>query len=283
MSSSSQEQPEAAPGKSSLGLRVASALILAPVVLGLVWIGGWPFVLLLAVVGPLMAREWAMLAAPDGSATLDFVIISLGLWCVLGFSALGSADIGFACAIALVGLGVSISLFRGGSGLRLILGVCYIGFPVIAFAWLRADPAYGLIALFWLLALVWATDIFAYFAGKTIGGPKMAPTWSPNKTWAGLVGGVSGAILAGALVAAWLGTALWALALTSGALAVLSQGGDVVESAMKRRAGVKDSGALIPGHGGILDRVDGLMFAAVGAALIAFLRSGEVSGVLLWP
>lgn len=277
------EQPNQPKGNSSLGLRIASALVLAPIVLGLVWVGGWPFIALLVVVSPLMAREWASLVAPDGSAGTDAIAISLSLFCALGFAAIGAADAGIAIAIACIGIAASIDLWRGRSVLQLLFGATYVGLPVISFAWLRADLDYGLVALFWLLALVWATDIFAYFAGKAIGGPKMAPQWSPNKTWAGLGGGVAGAILAGALVASWLGTTMWALALVSGILALLSQAGDVVESALKRRAGVKDSGALIPGHGGILDRVDGLMFAAVGAAFIAFVRGEGVSGVLLWP
>jgi len=284
MMSDDVEVPSEPPkSNSSLGLRVASAVVLAPIVLGLVWAGGWPFVVLLAVAGPLMAREWAGLVAPDGTASVDALVISLSLLGLLGLGALGASDAGFAFALACVGWGICVALWRETSIMRLLLGAAYVGFPVIAFAWLRSDLEYGLVALVWLLALVWSTDIFAYFAGKTIGGPKMAPSWSPNKTWAGLGGGVAGAILAGALVATWLGTMIWPLALISGLLALLSQGGDVIESALKRRAGVKDSGALIPGHGGILDRVDGLMFAAVGAALIAFINGNGVSGVLVWP
>ena len=268
---------------SSLGMRVVSAVVLAPIVLGLVWAGGWPVVALLAVAGPLMAREWAGLVAPDGSASFDAFFISLGLLGLLALGALGALDAGIVFALACVGWGICLALWRDTSVVRLLFGSAYVGFPVVAFAWLRGDPEYGLVALVWLLGLVWSTDIFAYFAGKTIGGPKMAPNWSPNKTWAGLGGGVVGAIMAGALIAIWLGTTIWPLALISGLLALLSQGGDVIESALKRRAGVKDSGALIPGHGGILDRVDGLMFAAVGAALIAYVSGDGVSGVLLWP
>lgn len=275
--------PEPPKSNSSIGLRIASAVVLAPIVLGLVWAGGWPFVALLAVAGPLMAREWAGLVASDGSAAIDAFVISLSLLGLLGIGALGASDAGVGFAVACVGWGICLALWRDTSIVRLLFGAAYVGLPVIAFAWLRGDPEYGLVALVWLLGLVWATDIFAYIAGRTIGGPKMAPDWSPNKTWAGLGGGVAGAILAGALVAIWLGSTIWPLALISGLLALLSQGGDVIESALKRRAGVKDSGALIPGHGGILDRVDGLMFAAVGAALIALISGNGVSGVLLWP
>ncbi len=283
MEDSAQAADRKAPGSSGLGLRIASALVLAPLVLGLVWAGGWPFVALLIVAGPLMVREWAALVAPDGSANMEAVLISAALVGHLVLSAQGAGDAGIAVALLLVGLGACLALWRDQPPARIFLGAAYIGLPVVSFAWLRSDQDLGLIALVWLLGLVWSTDIFAYFAGKTIGGPKMAPTWSPNKTWAGLVGGVSGAILVGVLAALWLDTTLWALALVSGALAILSQGGDVIESALKRRAGVKDSGSIIPGHGGILDRVDGLMFAAVGAAVIAALRTGDASGVLVWP
>src|SRR5690606_8072637 len=152
--------------------------------------------------------------------------------------------------------------------------------------WLRADPQLGLVAIFWLLGVVWATDSFAYFTGRAIGGPKLIPRLSPKKTWAGLLGGMAGAALAGAAVSLWLGMgSAPLLAALSAGLAVLSQAGDFAESALKRRAGVKDSGKLIPGHGGILDRVDGLVAVTLGAAVLAFLNNAvqPAAGVLIWP
>lgn len=283
MSGAENSQVETPKSNSSLGVRIASAVVLAPVVLGLVWFGGVPFLLLLAVVGPLMVHEWSGLQTGDNSQMANEVGISLAILCFLAGAAWGTPDIGMALAMAIIGLTVSFALWRGTPIALPLLGAAYIGLPVLAFAWLRSDFEYGRIALFWLLAVVWATDIFAYFAGRAIGGPKMAPRLSPNKTWAGLAGGVAGAMLAGGLTAVWLGSTVWALAIVSGVLAVVSQAGDVTESALKRRAGVKDSGALIPGHGGILDRVDGLMFAAVGAALIALVRRTGAEGALLWP
>ncbi len=230
-----------------------------------------------------MVHEWAGLQTKDESQLGNRAGISLAILSFLAASALDVPQTGFVLAMAGIGITVSAALWQGRSVATPLLGALYIGLPVLAFAWLRSDVEYGRVVLFWLLAVVWATDIFAYFAGRSIGGPKMAPRLSPNKTWAGLAGGAAGAMLAGGLTAMWLGAAIGGLVIVSGALAVVAQAGDVTESALKRRAGVKDSGALIPGHGGILDRVDGLMFAAVGAAAIALLRGGEAHGVLLWP
>lgn len=149
---------------------------------------------------------------------------------------------------------------------RLALGVVYCGLPVLALVFLRRQDD-GLLYAFWAMALVWACDIGAFFAGRSIGGPKLAPRLSPNKTWAGLGGGV--------LAAGALGLLLWAqaglpglLAAMSPLLAVLAQGGDLYESWLKRAAGVKDSGNVLPGHGGVLDRIDGLVPVAPVAALL---------------
>lgn len=270
-------------GNSSLKLRVISAAVLAPIVLGLVWWGGLPFLALLAIVGPVMVSEWAALVAPDGNAKVEFWGLSLAVLTMLGGLAFGDVASGIVCSLMIIVVVSAVALWRDMPAVRVFWGAAYVGSAVLAFAWLRTDETYGLIALIWLLGIVWATDICAYFAGRAIGGPKMAPRLSPNKTWAGLIGGVLGAIVVGVATAIWIDTNAISLGLVSGALALLSQAGDVTESSLKRRAGVKDSGALIPGHGGILDRVDGLMFAAVGAALIAMARGRGAEGVLLWP
>jgi phosphatidate cytidylyltransferase len=161
---------------------------------------------------------------------------------------------------------------------QLALGVVYVGLPILALLLIRRqhDPGpdeatyRGLIFTIWTLALVWATDIGAYFAGRAIGGPKLAPRLSPNKTWAGLAGGV----LLASLFAAYMHRAYdlpLRLTLATPVLAVLAQAGDLYESWLKRRAGVKDSGTLIPGHGGALDRLDGLVPVAPVAALLVVL------------
>ncbi len=160
------------------------------------------------------------------------------------------------------------------------LGTLYLGPAAVALPWLRADDAVGLANMLFVLMVVWASDIGAYLAGRLIGGPKLAPVISPGKTRSGAVGGLASAVLVG-LIAAWSSNAgdPMRAALVACVLGVASQTGDLFESWVKRRAGVKDSGRLLPGHGGLLDRLDGLLAAAPLAALMA-LAAGE--GVALW-
>lgn len=160
-------------------------------------------------------------------------------------------------------------------------GLAYVLLPCTALAWLRAEPETGRVAIFWLLAVVWATDTGAYACGRTIGGPKLAPAISPKKTWAGLIGGMAFAAAAGAAAMSLAGSeAVTEFALAGAAVGGLSQGGDLFESWVKRHFGVKDSSNLIPGHGGLLDRVDGLLAAALALALIEIAGKGKV---LPWP
>jgi phosphatidate cytidylyltransferase len=159
-----------------------------------------------------------------------------------------------------------------------LFGMPYIAVPSAALVWLRPLPD-GFQTVLWLLCLVWATDIGAYAAGRTIGGPKLMPRVSPKKTWAGLIGGVVSAAAVGAGVAAWLGLSALGFAVVSGGLAVVSQAGDLFESWVKRRFDVKDSSNIIPGHGGVLDRVDGVLPVAVVVAALAWVQGG---GILTW-
>ena len=167
-----------------------------------------------------------------------------------------------------------------GSGWRrpgwLAGGYMYIALAVLAAFWLRHDAKFGLLTFLWLLAAVWATDIFAFFTGRALGGPKLAPGISPGKTWSGLAGGVVAAALISIVFTVWtVADGLW-LAVWGALIAVVAQVGDLAESAMKRRFGRKDSGRLIPGHGGILDRVDGLLAALLFLAAVRLLGSGAV-------
>jgi phosphatidate cytidylyltransferase len=157
-------------------------------------------------------------------------------------------------------------LWAGGGTLWLTLGA-------LGFLWLGLGPA-GRDTTLWLLAVVWATDIGAYAAGRSLGGPRLAPRISPNKTWAGLIGGVSCAALVTLAAAALTGSPWPLLVATSVGLAVVAQLGDLAESYAKRHFGVKDSSGLIPGHGGLLDRLDGLLAAAIAAALVT-VATGE--------
>jgi phosphatidate cytidylyltransferase len=253
-----------------------SALVLAPIVLGAVWLGGAAFLGLLIIVGPLMALEWARLAAPDGAAWREQVTLTIGVIAYLLTLGLGDSGLALSLLLTTCGLTLAMSIWRGTPLIRPIVGFAYVGGAVAAFAWLRGDTDIGRLTIIWLLGVVWATDIGAYFVGRTIGGPKMAPKLSPNKTWSGLIGGMVSAAFVGILVFLFAGlesvavtvTSVVALSIFAALVALLSQAGDVFESSMKRQAGVKDSGTIIPGHGGILDRVDGLMFAATFVALV---------------
>lgn len=153
------------------------------------------------------------------------------------------------------------SMTRGWGPVWFVGGVLYALLPATALLWLRM-PAGGVLIVLWVFVVTWATDIFAFFVGRTFGGPKLAPRYSPNKTWSGLAGGLIGATIAGGLLVTQVGLSpvlLWAAPF----FALAAQGGDLFESAIKRRAQVKDAGALLPGHGGVMDRLDGLVPVAV--------------------
>lgn len=188
--------------------------------------------------------------------------------------------------IAALGAGVAVEWRRlcrrsvGSSRARLATGLALIAVAVLALIWLRADAVAGRANVLFLVVVIWATDIGAYVAGRTLGGPRLAPAISPGKTWAGALGGVGCAALTGAACAAILGHGgWWAAGAVAAVLSVAGQAGDLLESAMKRHAGVKDTGGLIPGHGGLLDRLDGMLTAAPVAAMLA-LAQGR--GVVLW-
>jgi phosphatidate cytidylyltransferase len=266
----------------SLRLRLLSAVALVPIALLLVVVGGWGFTGFVEIAVALMALEWARLtAARHGRRSGIFAGAAVF---VVGFvSTLLIAFEHTTIALATLLLGAlaagGIALTWGGPALWIALGVGYVGLPALALIWLRAVPELGLSVLVWLLIVVWTTDTAAYFAGRRIGGPRLAPRISPGKTWAGFAGGVAGASLASALFALALGsTRLPYAALLGALLSVVAQVGDLAESALKRRAGVKDTGAMIPGHGGILDRLDSLLFAAPVLALFALLL-----GPGAWP
>ena len=154
-------------------------------------------------------------------------------------------------------------------------GVAYVGLPMMALVWLRADATHGVEVLFWLFAVVWSADTGAYFFGRLIGGPRLAPVISPNKTWAGLIGGGICAGVAGLATAVLMDSeSVPALALFSAGMGVVAQGGDLLESGIKRHFQIKDVSNLIPGHGGVMDRVDGLLAAAVATALAGLFGEG---------
>lgn len=239
--------------------RILSALVLAPLVLLAIYFGGFWFAALVCLAAGLMGWEWARMCNSgrlDWSGTLVIAVLSL-VTPVFLFTP-SPAALSFVLLGAVVAL--SAGALRGEKlNVWLLPGTVYIGLACLAFLWLRSVPAEGRNLVFWLLAVVWATDIGAYFAGRGIGGPKLAPKISPNKTWAGLLGGMLAAALIGVVAAGLQGGDVILLVAGGMVLAVVAQGGDLLESWCKRRFGVKDSSHIIPGHGGILDRVDGLL------------------------
>jgi phosphatidate cytidylyltransferase len=216
----------------------------------------------------------------------DALGLILAVLLAIAFAAAGLPSAGLAVAAGIMAFALAGRLWRQRSAGQALIAYPYLVLPFVALIWLRNDPSYGLEAVFWLLVMVWAIDSFAYFAGRTIGGPKLMPSISPKKTWAGLIGGMVGAVAAGVAAALMIGAGSpILLAVVSAGLAIVEQLGDFFESAMKRRAGLKDSGHLIPGHGGVLDRVDGLMAVTVAAALLGIVHNAAnpAAGVLIWP
>lgn len=248
--------------------RVLSALVLLPVVLGALWAGYPYFTILIAACGVIMAIEWtALVRNPSWTAALHLLPAAMVFLLPFGLT------IETALAIVAVLAGLPLAgglLFRRREAVWAGGGLVYVWLPLTLAAWMR-DLEHGMVVVLWLLLVVWLTDIGGYFAGKGIGGPKLAPRLSPKKTWAGLLGGMALAAAGGAIVSLALdfGEAVTLAALSAG-LAIVEQASDLLESGIKRRFGAKDSGHLIPGHGGLLDRVDGIVLVAacVGLAIL---------------
>jgi phosphatidate cytidylyltransferase len=266
-----------------LGVRAASAAVLIPAVLLDVWMGGIWFSLFMAFLGLLMAHEWTNIVHERSST--QFALHALAALCA-GFL---PAEIGVLPSIAVVFGLTAIGLFANAMRDRTrsvfaYSGIPYVALPVLALVLLRDNAQWGLHAIMWLMLVVWATDTFAYFAGRMIGGPKLAPKLSPKKTWAGLIGGMVGAAVVSIIYSVVYLPSWFAPAVVAAGLAVIAQLGDIFESGLKRFYNVKDSGTLIPGHGGVLDRVDGLVAAGVAAALVGFARNSNslAEGLLLW-
>jgi phosphatidate cytidylyltransferase len=258
----STESPTKRP--SDLALRTVVGLAMVAVAIAGLWFGDMVFWILCSILGLFMMAEWADL---DGASSSQKRLAQFALSVPLAIMAPIAAGPDFFALglIAAAAFFIVIAQRRP----TLAMGAIYVGLPILALLLIRKQEE-GLVFTFWALALVWVCDIGAYFSGRAIGGPKLAPAISPNKTLAGLAGGV---LLAGAFGAAmhvFYGLP-WRLTLATPVLAIVAQGGDLFESWLKRRAGVKDSGTLLPGHGGILDRLDGLVPVAPLAALLVIL------------
>jgi phosphatidate cytidylyltransferase len=256
-------------------------VVLIAVACATIYIGGWPFRILVAATAGVMLVEWADMhrvsrrMAYVGAALLALNLLIAAEWLfpvaemdeAISAASFTPAWTGFATILA-------SALLLGAITRRTTMAGGYLYIALPSFALLIVNWAwFGL--TFWMMLVTWATDIFAYFAGRSIGGPKLAPRISPNKTWAGLFGGVAGAAVVGALAASFFGLGapfFW----IGGIMGVIAQGGDLYESWMKRRAGVKDSGTLLPGHGGALDRLDGLLPVVLATFII--LLAGQWQG-----
>ena len=253
-----------------LRLRIVSASIIAPLALGCAWSGGAAWAALICLAGVGIAAEWVVLCADR-------------VWSGAGAGV--AVPVLAACVATALGVVVAAvaSLVAGAVLTRRVMlgaGVLYAGVAGVALIWLRDDPAAGRLNLLFLIVAVVASDIGAYAVGRLVGGPRLAPHISPGKTWSGALGGLAVASLAGVAMAAWTGAGgLGPAACVALFLAAVAQGGDLFESWIKRRSGVKDSGWLIPGHGGIMDRLDGFIAAGPVAALLA---AWVGRGTLLW-
>ena len=278
--------PVAAPAAGNLLLRTLSAAILAPLAVAVAYVGGVVFVGFWALAAGAVLVEWNAMVADRRRTMLTF--LGAAILGVAAIAAIAAPVSGIAAALAAISVGMLLVCFVAAPGLRgfSAAGVLYAGALLLAPLVLRRDAEFGFIAMVLLFAVVWTTDIGGYFAGRLIGGPKLWPKVSPKKTWAGALGGAGGAVLAALALGAALEPAnplaLAALALL---LSAVSQAGDLFESSVKRKFGVKDAGRLIPGHGGVMDRIDGFVAAAMLAAIIGVARGGfegAARGFLIW-
>jgi phosphatidate cytidylyltransferase len=270
-------------GGSELGLRVCSALVLVPLAVATAYFGGWSFAVLWGAAGIGTFWEWISLMAGShrrsvmtmGAAALALAVaLAASGHVVAALTALAAGTVGTA------------ALAPAQCRIWLAAGVPYCGSIAAVPVVLRSDPQYGFLAIIFLFAIVWGTDTVAYFLGRAIGGAKLMPRVSPKKTWAGALTGTAAAIVAGLLIARTAGlTGTFALVALAIVLSISSQVGDLFESFLKRKFGAKDSGRLIPGHGGLMDRLDGFVAAGIIAALIGVARGGletPARGLLVW-
>jgi phosphatidate cytidylyltransferase len=276
-------------GSRNLVTRVIAALVLVPVAIAAAYAGGWFWLGLVVLTAIGLYVEWLMIVGAVADArVVGFGAIALVVeGASLAFTSLAFTSLGrIGATLGVVTLGVVIvALLSSARRGWIALGLCYASAALIASVLVRLDQDWGFAALMLVLLVVWATDIGGYFAGRGFGGPKLWPRVSPKKTWAGAIGGFVASLgVAAGFAAFGLGKTV-PLLLLAAALSSVSQLGDLFESAVKRAFGVKDSSQIIPGHGGLLDRLDGFVFAVVIAALIGFLRHGADGvgrGLMVW-
>ena len=260
--------PAAPPSFRDLGVRIVAGVAMAVVALAVLWAGSLPFAALVSAVAVVVSWEWGRIVRAGGVDAI-FVIQAAAVIIAVLLASKGLAGLGLIAV--LVAAIISALLAFGERGHMAALGALYAGLPALALVWLRGSDMIGMLAVLFVLLSVWTTDTGAYFGGRQIGGPKLMPRVSPNKTWSGLLCGIAAAGIIGAIFAMATNVGLHAgrMAVGGMVLGLVAQAGDLFESALKREYGVKDASALIPGHGGFMDRIDGLAAAAVIAAIFA--------------
>ena len=277
---------EAAPAASAeqvtrnLLIRIIAALVLAPLAIAIAYVGGWLWIALVALAAVGLYVEWLTVV---GARAGRRVVSGATALLIAGIClAVGRIDASLVVlALGLAGVAWLSPLRRGWTA----GGFCYAAAAEMASVLIRLDQAWGFVALMLVLLVVWGTDIGGYFAGRGIGGPKLWPRVSPRKTWAGALGGFAASLVVAAGFAAFGLGRTGPLLLLGSLLSIVSQLGDLFESAVKRRFGVKDSSHIIPGHGGLLDRLDGFVAAVVLAAIFGLLRGGVDGvgrGLMVW-
>lgn len=268
-------------GSRNLITRAATAVVLAPLAIGIAYAGGSIWAILVTLVSVGLYVEWLTIVG----AGRDVRILGAGCG-ALAVAGLCAAFDRFDGAVPFALLGLVVVAFLSGEQRRWVAsGYGYAAAAELASVLVRADPDWGFAALMLVLLVVWVTDIGGYFAGRGFGGPKLWPRVSPKKTWAGAAGGFVGSLCVASGFAAF-GYGKWLpLVMVAALLSVVSQLGDLFESAVKRRFGVKDSSQIIPGHGGLLDRLDGYVAAVVVAVIFGLLRGDVESvgrGLMVW-
>ena len=255
-----------------LVLRVCSALVLAPLAIGIAYVGGWPFAVFWGLAAMGVLWEWISLVAGSDRRT---VLMTGGASLALAVALVATGHLLAAVIVLAMGtLGVA-ALAPAKWRTWIAAGVPYAGALGVAPVVLRSDGEDGFLAVIFLFAIVWTTDIVAYFAGRAVGGPKLMAQVSPKKTWSGAIGGTLAAVVVAFVLAKAMAlSGLFAIAMLAVVLSVARKAETCSKSFLKRRFGAKDSGHLIPGHGGLMDRLDGFVAASVVAALIGLLRGG---------
>ncbi len=272
--------PEQAGGLSELNKRILSGIVMALVAIGTTIAGGPVFALVWFGAALAVSFEWQRLV--QGAASMPSTLASAAVVTAAAAGAFWLSPLFLGLAVVLLG-GVWLAT-PSGHRPDAATGAVYAAALGAAMLLCRGTGYNGLVIIVWLFAVVWGTDILAYFTGRSLGGPKLWPRISPKKTWSGAIGGLVGGVMLGCVMLASLGVALKGQHVAlSIAFSVLTQCGDLYESAIKRRYDAKDSGTLIPGHGGFMDRLDGFIFAVVFAALFGVARGGlgEVPKALL--